>query len=58
MKENTQIGYAEVEPNGVFDCSYPTSKTRRGRAIERGKIAPTLTCNCENSLLVYEVKDE
>lgn len=32
---------------GVYDGSYPTSKTRRGRVQDGGNICPTITCNCE-----------
>ena len=31
IPQATEKGYIEVEPNGAFDWSYPTSKTRRGR---------------------------
>lgn len=31
IREATEKGYAEVGIGGVFDASYPESKTRRGR---------------------------
>ena len=43
IREATEKGYAEVGIGGVFDASYPTSKTRRGRVQEGGLICPTLT---------------
>jgi DNA (cytosine-5)-methyltransferase 1 len=36
IREATEKGYAEVGIGGVFDASYPTSKTRRGRVQEGG----------------------
>jgi hypothetical protein len=54
----TKKGYIEIQMGGVFDASYPTSKTRRGRVQEGGTICPTLTCNCEGILRIEEVKDE
>lgn len=36
IREATEKGYAEVEVGGVFDASYPTSKTRRGRVQQGG----------------------
>ena len=48
IPQATSKGYIEVEEGGVFDMSYPTSKTRRGRVIGGGKICPTLMANqCE-----------
>nr|DAG46457.1 MAG TPA: hypothetical protein [Caudoviricetes sp.] len=29
--------YTYRSPKGVFDCSYPTSKLRRGRVIQGGR---------------------
>lgn len=43
IREATEKGYAEVGIGGVFDASYPTSKTRRGRVQEGGAVCPTLT---------------
>lgn len=40
-------GVYRGEYGGVFDASYPTSRTRRGRVQEGGNICPTITCNCE-----------
>lgn len=54
IRQATKKGYIEVYPKGVFDCSYPTSKSRRGRVIQGGAIIPAITCKCENVFLVYE----
>lgn len=55
IPQATRRGYIEVKPGGAFDCSYPTSLTRRGRVQgDGGDICPTLTCGCENSILIYE----
>jgi len=38
----TKQGFIECEVGGVFDNSFPDSKTRRGRVQENGQICPTL----------------
>ena len=43
IKQATAKGYIEMEVGGVFDASYPNSKTRRGRVQEGGTICPTIT---------------
>lgn len=54
IRQATKKGYIEVYPKGVFDCSYPTSKLRRGRVIQGGAIIPAITSQCGNAFLVYE----
>ncbi len=44
IKQATKKGYIACKNGGVFDCSYPTSKLRRGRVQEGGNVSPTLTC--------------
>lgn len=44
IKQATKQGYIACKNGGVFDCSYPTSKLRRGRVQGGGEISPTLTC--------------
>ena len=56
VREATQKGYTEVEIGGVANLEYPTSQTRRGRAIENGKMSPTLTTG--NIPSVIELADE
>lgn len=46
IPQATKEGFIECEVGGVFDGSYPDSKTRRGR-VQGGGISPTLTCNCD-----------
>lgn len=58
IPQATKKGYIEVGADGVFDWSYPTSTTRRGRVQEGGMIAPTITCNCEGILKVENIKDK
>lgn len=53
IREATEKGYAEVSPGQVFDASYPTSKTRRGRLQGGGEICPTIMSN-ESGILFYE----
>lgn len=54
IKEATVKGYTDVNEGGVFDASYPKSKTRRGRVQQGGDIAPTLTTKNNQELLRYE----
>lgn len=43
IKQATKDGYIEMEDGGVFDASFPSSSTRRGRVQEGGTVSPTLT---------------
>ena len=45
-------GYQECEVGGVFDYNQSTSKTRRGRVIERGKVSGTIMATEDKA--VYE----
>lgn len=51
---NTSDGEQVMELGGVCDLSYPTSKTRRGRVQDGGKVTPALTRNTESSLYRIE----
>lgn len=51
IKENNKRGFSELQTNGCFDGARIESKTRRGRVIENGSIAPTITT--DNQILVY-----
>lgn len=55
VKQATKLGYIEMDPCGICDVSYPTSKTRRGRIQGGGKICPTLTASVQG--LLYFDKD-
>ena len=56
IKQATKKGYVECEIGGVADLNYPTSKTRRGRVIEKGTISPTLqTGNMPNVIEAEKV---
>ena len=57
IPQASQQGYVECPEGGVFDCSYPTSKTRRGRIQGNGCLLPTLTCNAHSGLRYYERYD-
>ena len=56
IPQPTKKGYIEIEPNSVFDASYPSSKTRRGRVQGDGKICPSICCTGE--LLLFECIDD
>lgn len=48
ISQATKKGYIEMDLPGVCDLSYPTSKTRRGRVQENGKVSPTLTASSQD----------
>lgn len=47
IKANNAQGFFELFEGGVFDATYPRSRTRRGRVQGGGHICPTLTANGE-----------
>lgn len=51
VRQATYQGYADCCINGAVDLSYPSSLTRRGRVIEEGSIANTLTT--EGNICVF-----
>ena len=53
IPQATKEGYAVVPEGGVFDASYPDSKTLRGRVQEGGTVSPTIMAS-QNELLRYE----
>jgi len=57
IKQATKQGYIACKNGGVFDCSYPTSKLRRGRVQEGGNVSPTLTCE-SGAIVRIEVMEE
>jgi DNA (cytosine-5)-methyltransferase 1 len=52
IRQASKRGWIEVPEGGVFDISYPTSKSRRGRVQDGGLVCPALTC--EPIICVYE----
>lgn len=48
IPQATKQGYIEVPQGAVFDGSYPTSTTRRGRVQDGGEVSPTLTTSGDN----------
>ena len=56
IPQATKEGYAVVPEGGVFDASYPDSKTRRGRVQEGGTVSPTIMAS-QNELLRYEGRE-
>lgn len=46
VRQASKSGYAECNIGGVADLSYSSSKTRRGRVIEKGTVSPTIQANC------------
>lgn len=47
IRQATEKGYIEVPVGGVFDGTYATSLTRRGRVQGGGMISPTVTASGE-----------
>ena len=55
IRQATKEGYTECEPDGIADLSYPNSKTRRGRVIEKGNITPTITTSPSELCSVHTI---
>lgn len=53
IPQATETGFVEVRPGDVFDGSYLTSSTRRGRVQGGGAICPTLTAG-QTEIYYYE----
>ena len=56
IKQATKKGYIEMKVGGVFDATYPNSKTRRGRVQEGGTICPTITAGSPQIYRIEEAK--
>ena len=55
VRQATKKGFIEVNKGGLFDSSFPKSKTRRGRVQGNGgDISPTLTATASDSILRFE----
>lgn len=61
IKQATKEGFVECECGGIADLSFPSTKTRRGRAQDKGKICPTITtesnglCRIENQCRIRKL---
>lgn len=54
----TRGGYLECGEKGIFDASYPCSKTRRGRVQGvLGNILPGLMCGTQNLILIDTIME-
>lgn len=54
IPQATKKGYIEMDLPGVCDLSFPTSKTRRGRVQESGKISPTLMASSQDIVYIND----
>lgn len=55
VRQATKKGYIEVRKGGLFDSSFPRSKTRRGRVQgDGGDICPTLTASASDCIMRFE----
>ncbi len=52
IPNGTKIGYLDMDIPGVFDFNRPTSKNRRGRVKQGGKITGTVMANEPNFIYV------
>lgn len=52
IPQATTKGYIECSVPGVFDMTYPDSKTRRGRVQDHGEIVPTLTAASQDIMYI------
>lgn len=57
IKANNSKGYYELVGGGIFDASYPTSKKRRGRVQDNGRICPTVTTQGELMVMEEQSKE-
>ena len=57
IKQATKEGWIACRNGGVFDCSYPTSKSRRGRVELGGLVSPTLTCS-SGAIVKIDMEDK
>lgn len=55
IRQATKDGSIECEIGGCFDASYPNSKTRRGRAQDKGNTCPTLTAQNQEAVRIEKV---
>lgn len=55
IRQATKNGSIECEIGGVFDASYPNSKTRRGRVQDKGNTCPTLTAQNQEVVRIEKV---
>ena len=56
VPQATKSGYIDMELPGIADLSYPSSKTRRGRVQEEGKISPCIAAT-QQDICYIEYKD-
>ncbi len=42
IRQATEQGYIECDPQGAFDIGYPESLTRRARVTDQGRVCGTL----------------
>lgn len=58
IRQATKTGYIPCKSGGVFDCSYPSSKLRRGRVQGGGEITPTLTTGGNAIVKIDIIKED
>lgn len=57
MRQATEQGYIECDPNGVCDLAYPSSQLRRSRVKERGRVSGTLMAGEPSQYVFLEYKE-
>jgi hypothetical protein len=58
VRQATNVGYIECDPNGVFDAAYPESELRRARVKKRGALASTLMAGEPSQYVFIEYGNE
>lgn len=59
IKANTRQGWQLVREGGVFDASYPTSRSRRGRVQgDHGTVSPAITTAAAQQIVYVELIKE
>lgn len=56
VRQGTALGYAECVSGGTFDGQFVSSKNRRARTINQGRICNTLT-STSNQIFTYREYD-
>lgn len=58
IKVANKKGYIECCNGGVFDGSYVSSKTRRGRVQGGGVICPTIPATVMELYVIWEISND
>ena len=54
IRQATEQGYIECDPQGVCDLAYPSSELRRARVKDRGRVCGTLMSDNQQFCIFIE----